>query len=195
MACIGLNETSHSSPSMKAPVSQTWLRRQFLITFFSLAMGLWFFYDGKIGFPKKNERFLAHQTFVQANNKSWEEYARSRGWPKRVPERLYKKADIAMQYVLGAASLIGGLLALRLLLKGLNSFVHSDAEAYYNEIGKRIPFSAITSIDKRKWDSKGIAVLTYVADGRQSKAVIDDYKFVGADRILAQAEAVLESSF
>lgn len=178
---------------MKAPVSTTWLRRQSLITLFTLALGLWFFYDGKVGFPKKNERFLARQEF-KGSDDDWAEYAKSRGWPKRTPERLYKKADIAMQYVLGTISFTGGLLALRLLLKGRNASVSSDSDAYYAENGTRVPFESISAIDKRKWDSKGIAVVTYTVEGRKKKAIIDDYKFAGADQILAQAEAALQSS-
>lgn len=162
-----------------------------MITFFALGLGLWFFYDGRIGFPHKNERFLARQQFKAEQVSEWEAYAKSRGWPKRVPDRLYKQADIVVQYVLGGLSCLGSGAALWLLLKSRKSNIYSDAEAYYDENGRKVPFAAIVSIDKNKWDSKGIAILSY-SDGKKTrKSVIDDYKYEGAEKILEQAEVIL----
>lgn len=178
---------------MRASLSKTWFRRQILITLFCFGVGLWFFYDGRFGFPQKNERFLAHKEFENQNRSDWEQYAKSRGWPKRPPERLYKKVDIVVQYAFGVALTIGGIAALGLLIVSKNRTVSSDAEAYYAENGQRVAFDAIRSIDKSKWDSKGIAVLIYQDGRREAKAVIDDYKFEGAEQILLQAEAALQT--
>lgn len=176
---------------MKATLSKTWIRRQIFITVFLVGLGLWFFYDGKIGFPNKNERFVAHQKFGD-NSTDWEKYAKSRGWPKRPPERLYKQADIVVQYILGAFSVLGGFAALGLLFRSKGRTVSSEGNAYYAENGQRVPFDAVVSIDKRKWDSKGIAVLSFKDGARTAKAIVDDYKFAGADQILLEVEAALE---
>ena len=46
------------------------------------------------------------------------------------------------------------------------------------------------SLNKRKWRSKGIAVVTYVSNNRRCKFAIDDYKFerFHTDAILCQLE-------
>ena len=40
-----------------------------------------------------------------------------------------------------------------------------------------MPFSAITGVGKKQWDSKGIARVRYEIDGRRGQFVVDDYKF------------------
>uniref|UniRef100_UPI00389A29B9 hypothetical protein n=1 Tax=Stieleria sedimenti TaxID=2976331 RepID=UPI00389A29B9 len=40
-----------------------------------------------------------------------------------------------------------------------------------------MPIDAITKIDKRKWDAKGIAKIHYEVDGKKMKFVMDDFKY------------------
>jgi hypothetical protein len=53
-----------------------------------------------------------------------------------------------------------------------------------------IPFSAITKIDKTRWEAKGIAKLTYTTDGGERAFTLDDFKFARAEmaQIMARAE-------
>jgi hypothetical protein len=71
--------------------------------------------------------------------------------------------------------------------------VTADHEAFYTTKGRRVPFEAIYRLDKRKWDNKGLAYLYYEDEkDRRQKAVIDDLKFQGADRVLNRILAVFD---
>lgn len=179
--------------ALTAHLSKTWKKRQLMISAFTIGLGLWFFYDGAIGFPKKNLRFDAHKRFQNENRlEEWPAYAASQGWAKRAPEKRYEKIDLAAQFVLGTISLVFGAGAFGWLIISSKRKLSSDSEAIYGLSGERVPFCAITSIDKRKWDSKGIAYAHYEIDGKAGRLTLDDYKFAGAEEMIRQAEQVLE---
>jgi hypothetical protein len=51
--------------------------------------------------------------------------------------------------------------------------------------GQKVPFAEVFRVDKRKWDRQGLAYAWYQsAGGRPRKAVIDDLKYDGAEKIL-----------
>jgi hypothetical protein len=173
----------------QATLSKTWKNRQLIIGFALITLGAWFFYDGAVGFPKKNVRFHAFKELEEQGRQSeWAALADKNKWPRTIPEKEYKPVDLKGQFVLGGASTLGGLLALGLLLKSMNQNLRSDDEAIYGASGQRVPFSAITGFDRSKWDSKGIMFALYQQDGRTRRLVLDDYKFAGAELIIQQAE-------
>ena len=50
----------------------------------------------------------------------------------------------------------------------------ADDEAYYSPDGKKILFSKMTQIDKRKWETKGLATISYTDEkGETAKAKVD----------------------
>jgi hypothetical protein len=69
----------------------------------------------------------------------------------------------------------------------------SDEEAVYTPRGTRVPFSAVTGIGKKRWESKGIAVVRYTIEGRKGEFIVDDYKFdtEPSRKILEQIEQKL----
>jgi hypothetical protein len=181
--------------ALEATLSKTWKRRMLMITAICTGIGLWFYYDGAFGFPKKNEVFTAHQQFVEEGRETeWTGFARSKGWDPKPPERLYERADLIVQYLLGTVSLLGAFTAAAWLSMCWRRRLRSDGEAVFSDAGVRVPLSAMHRIDKRKWDTKGIAVVTYDDHGRDRRLVIDDYKYAGGDRILAQIEEHLGSN-
>ena len=48
-----------------------------------------------------------------------------------------------------------------------------DDEGFYPPGGGLIPFADITKLDKRKWETKGLATLTYKSGEEEKKAKID----------------------
>ncbi len=172
-----------------ARLSSTWRNRQLMIAGFLAAFALWFLYDGLIGYPAKHERFLAHQELVETGRVSeWPQLSREKNWPLKPPEHGYGPEKSREQFWMAGIALAGSTVALALLLLSLPRTIRSDGEAAYSDKGKRVPFSAVTSVNKKKWDSKGIAVAHYQANGSARKLVIDDYKYAGAEKILAQIE-------
>jgi len=207
-------------------VTRWYYRRMGLLTAMFIGMGLYFFYDGKWGYPKKNaiaeqkewfEREVVgtgdppaigsyeaakkmgeqavNQWMTDARSKQWvislqmqeprwDDFAAPHGWasdPKK-----YSAEEIEQQFYWGGAVLLAGLFTGTLLLLNRNqTFVgHLDHMVMPN--GKKVRYDSAYKVDKRKWDNKGLAYVYYrESEGAASmKAVIDDLKFGGADKIL-----------
>jgi hypothetical protein len=175
--------------ALEATLSKTWRNRQLLISLFLTGFGLWFFYDGLIVWPNKNKAYAAYEQLKSEGREGeWPEYTRERGWERIPPKHPYEPEQISQQFILGSLALAGALFALGLLAVNSRRTLRSDEEAVYGETGKRVPLDAITDVNRKKWDSKGIAVALYEQGGRRRKLVIDDYKFTGGERILKQVE-------
>ena len=178
----------------EAAVSSIWKKQKFFVSLFLLAVGAWFFWDGAIGWPRSNERWLKHQEFKDAQNLAgWHDYAKAKGWTSKEPHRLYKKDDIFMQYVFGGLSALIGAIVLAYWATQIRRVLRTDEEAVWSPAGTRVPFGAITGLGKKKWESKGLATVRYQIGGKQGQFVIDDYKFETEPtrKILAEIEAKL----
>ncbi len=162
----------------EARISPTWSKQKLLLGIFFIAFGAWFMRDAIVGYPRSNERWEAHNKLAQANRESdWPAEAQRHGWTVTPPEKRYERSDIVMQYVMGGLlGAIGGLVLLYWATQK-GRILRTDDEAVYTAAGTRVPFPAITDIDKRKWETKGIARVRYTIDGRLGRFVIDDYKF------------------
>ena len=180
----------------EARISSIWKKQKLFIAVFLIAIGAWFFWDGGVGYPRSNERWLKHDEFKKAEDlKGWREYAKSRGWDGEVPHKFFKQSDIIGQYVFGGMlALIGGIVLIYWLTQK-GRVLRSDEEAVYSPAGTRVPFAAFLALDKKNWDAKGLATARYQLEGRKGQFVIDDYKF-DADptrKILAEIEERLKA--
>ena len=52
-----------------------------------------------------------------------------------------------------------------------------------------MPFSAVTKLNKNRWKTKGIAVVSYDDQGKSRKLVLDNFKY-SRDEISAMVHAV-----
>jgi hypothetical protein len=162
----------------EARISPIWKKQKLFVALFLIAIGGWFFFDGLIGYPRSNERFEAHQGFEKEGRLSeWPAYAQSRGWVAKPPEKLYKREDIVGQFVFGGLGVLAGSIVLVYWLTQKNRIIRTDEEAIYTPAGTRVPFEAVTGIGKKRWESKGIAVVRYALAGRKGEFIVDDYKF------------------
>ena len=162
----------------EAHISTTWKRQKLLVGLFVIAFGCYFFFDGFVTWPKSNVRWLKHKEFEDAQNEmGWETYAAGQGWTSEVPHKFYEHKDIIGQYVCGSVLVTLGGIVLLYWATQIKRTVRSDEEAVYTAAGTRVPFSAITGVGKKQWESKGIARIRYELDGRRGEFVVDDYKF------------------
>ena len=72
-------------------------------------------------------------------------------------------------YAAGVTGILA-LITLYFLLRTLRRSISVDEEALYTQDGKRIPYADMLRIDKRNWDTKGLA-LVYYTDGDVEKKV------------------------
>ncbi len=182
--------------SVDARISSIWSKQKLFIAIAFLAFSAWFFYDGAVGWPASNERWQAHDKFVQGQNlKEWPAFARSQGWVEQPPEKFYKRGDIIGQYVVGGLAASIGVLLLTYWITQRRRVLRMDEEAVYTTSGTCVPFDAITAVNRKKWETKGIARVRYTLEGRTREFVVDDYKFETAPTrlILEEIEKRLAS--
>ena len=191
------------------PTTPWYTKRMSLMTLIFLGFGLYFLYDGFIGYPKKNRIYDAHQRFkeIQAekgaflakgNNlgqwkvvaegkgypeqSEWADYAHAKGWAEKPPKERESTGD---QFFFGTLCVGIGLAVLGTMLVNRRSVMRADDSNFYSPRGVRMPFESAFRIDKRKWGNKGLCYVSYRDEnGRERRATIDDLKFAGADKIL-----------
>ena len=105
--------------------------------------------------------------------KLWEEYAKSRKWDAEPADHPMVPGKIREQFI--AAGVAGLLIAATLffLIRTMRRSIKADDEALYTQDGRRIAYSDMVRIDKRKWDTKGLALVYYSDGGEEKKAKID----------------------
>ena len=176
--------------------------------------GGWCVYDGMIRYPKHNRMYAAYHHYEGAGEsgyfdedgdpKGWRpyvadpnygaydgyaEYARARGWdpgkkpgpPKSELSMLTQWIQLALAW--GLAIAILGTCA----FQARRRLVAEERELRAAD-GTRVPYEAITSLDKRLWDAKGIAYAHWQAEGRTGRVKIDDWLFREGDRVLEEVE-------
>lgn len=200
------------SSQLVCPLSP-WFYRRFGLAFLAVAgMSLYFLYDGKIGYPKKNLAADLHDAFVAgqsgepvsldeavqtdsqrvaieaareagANGSSWPAFAATRKLPGKIPHR-YTAEEIREQFVF--AAILGvlslGMVAWILFYRKRCYLVEEDS--FSTPGGEEIRFDRVTAIDLQKWD-RGLARISYEKEaGGPGQVRVDDFKYAGADVIL-----------
>jgi hypothetical protein len=113
----------------------------------------------------------------------WVTYAASRGWPAKKPKG-HSQEDIDGQFRWSAGCATLAVLILGYLLVNLRKTIAADDEAYITPAGKRVLFSEIFEVDKRKWEDKGLASIRFREADGNGRVALDDLKYDGAQRIL-----------
>jgi hypothetical protein len=112
----------------------------------------------------------------------WEHYSVDRGIPSA--------ASVVMQFIMATISFVVGLLLLSFPLRARGRWIEGNDTGVTSSWGAGFHFDEVEVINKRKWKSKGICKVTYVANGRRSTFIVDDYKFdrYRTDAILYELE-------
>jgi hypothetical protein len=172
-------------------VTRWYYRRMLMLAGMLVAFGLYFVYDGKIGYPKENEiaaqkaRFENEilRSYDEAQKagrlESWKAEAQAKGWPtgsdSQAPrwvswaaERGYPEdpkhhtpESIAQQLQLGALCLFAALIVGVLVLINRSKTVRAGADHWITPQGKTIRFADVFRLDLRKWPQKGLGYAWY----------------------------------
>jgi hypothetical protein len=182
--------------TLEARVTPIWKKQKLFVSLFLIAFGAYFFYDGAVGWPRSNERFLKYQAYKNAGDLTgWSEYAKSRGWAEKPPEKIHTPTDLAGQYAFGTLATAIGLVTLGYWAQQIGRKLALDEEAVTSPAGTRVPFESITGLGLKKWDSKGLATVRYELSGRRGEFIVDDYKFdpIATREILNEVKRKLEA--
>ncbi|MCF7853420.1 MAG: hypothetical protein K9N51_01380 [Candidatus Pacebacteria bacterium] len=177
--------------NVEARTSMGWSMRMLLAGLAFTAFGLWSLYDGKVKYPRMNRRIEAFETFREEHRlEEWEEYAIEQGWPAAKPDSHDHKTawDIRTQFIMAAICLPIGLLVLGRLVWTLPKRMGADDDGVITTSGERVPYDAITRVDRRKWNRKGIVIVHWEHNHDSGAFKIDDWIFAGGADILHAIE-------
>lgn len=198
--CWGMGDLADDGPMTKAMISPGYRWRLVLVAVLGFGFAGWFLKDGFLDYPRQRQIFQEYEQFVNEDRQAeWPAYAQERGWPDGImgpPGKNYSDKDILLQKVLGFILLPIGLIFLAGAARTVGRWIGLDDDGVITSWGQKVPFPAITHINKERWDSKGIAVLFYEVGGVEKRLVLDDWKYdqKATEAILAAVERNAGSS-
>ena len=177
--------------TLRTDISKKHLLRLTAVACVCLGFSGWSYYDGKYAWPAQRERALKYQELEDFGElEKWPEVAAENGWEPYNPGEPKKETDIQLQFYMVGIAGIPGLLVLINVLRSLGRWIEMDDKCLRSSRGEEVPLDAITQIDKKRWDKKGIAKVHYQANGSEKKFTLDDfiYERPTTDEILRQLE-------
>lgn len=126
----------------------------------------------------------------------WRDY--SAAWPAwsmdaEPPHEPYDAGKIREQWIVCAICLALSLVAAFFLIRTWLRSIAVDGDALYYFGGKRIPFAAMTRLDLRKWDTKGLAFIDYKGASGSGRVRLDGLTYGGFKKDQGEpAEALMK---
>jgi hypothetical protein len=116
----------------------------------------------------------------QPADQLFDDYRYVAGIKHDVPEHDYPARKIKEQWVVFWICLVLTIGAVVVLLRTMRRSIAIDGEAFYPAGGGKVPFADLTRLDRRKWDTKGLAFLwAKTASGGERKLRIDGLTYGG----------------
>ncbi|HEY1081876.1 MAG TPA: hypothetical protein VGE29_06430 [Prosthecobacter sp.] len=215
------SSSSTASGPIVCHVTSWYFRRMAMMSGILVFMGLYFLYDGRYGYPEDNRIAEKKKWFEEVHLKSYDEakqagkleewgqkakteglpvgkgdepprwvsYAAVNGWPES-PKKWSPEA-IEQQFWWGGVTLAIGLAVGVVMLVNRNKKLQAESDHWITPEGQTIYFHQVFRVDRRKWDNKGLAYVSYREgpEAKEKTAVLDDLKFAGAVRVLERLQA------
>ena len=183
-----------------AKINLEYAVRMTLFSGIILFLGGWSLFDGAVRYPRQNVEYEQMCRDLDAQKLPGDAFAakkiqlmKAKGWnvehaATNANQPLHGGVDIRTQYVFALLLLPWGLLVSGLLLRNSRRRFSADAGGLLGFLPETVPYAAIQSVDRRKWDSKGIACLKVTTTAGAAKLTLDDWKFRGMTDILAEID-------
>jgi hypothetical protein len=185
-------------------VTPWYFRRMGMMAAMLAVFGLYFIYDGKIGYPKANAIADQKTWFEQVVLKGFDEAkaagkletwvadAKARKWPtgrdgepprwisyaakNGWPEKPHRYTDkeIEEQFWWGGGTLFASLIAGILILLNKNKILRGEEDHLITPDGKKVFYAEAFRVDKRLWDNKGLAYVWHRPAGGGETRVVID---------------------
>jgi len=189
--------------SIRADSNSKFLRRFLLIAAVCFGYVIWGSYDALVKGPKELEKANIYWTVnsdgasvprYASSGGEWTKIAKEKGWDIGQPKTpAGAKGFLYFNYALVAVCLVAGGLATYKFLKTNNTWIEADTKNFKSSWGPSFAFDEIKSIDKTKWERKGVAKITYDIGQGEQLFVLDDFKYLReeTDTILYNIEQTL----
>lgn len=168
--------------AVRANISKGYIWRPGLIGAAALIFSGWFFYDGLVKYPMQQRMageyakvYQEHTDPIEAD-RAWDQLATANNWPTSKPTPR-TDTDIRTQMILGGITGPVGLYFLATFLLSLGKWIEADEQGVRTKSGQATDYASIKSIDKSRWQSKGIAVVQYESNSQSGRITLDDWKF------------------
>lgn len=173
---MSLNDASISSRGEIVATAGGYYRiTRYIISAVMVAMGLWFGYDGFVGYPRHNRIAVE----LQAEKSRATTEAEKGAIQTKIVEhgKEHTATDIFWQRVLFFALPPLGIAAIARWIYISRGVYRLTADKLLHVPGHPpVPLDSITEIDKRQWDRKGIAHISYELGGGQKGTIrLDDF--------------------
>jgi len=109
----------------------------------------------------------------------WREFTRERGLNAEPPEHPYDAGKIREQKIVCVICAILSATAGFFLVRTIRRSISVDEHAITSQDGRRVPFEDLKTLDLRKWDTKGIAFLSYEGASGTGRIRIDGLTYGG----------------
>ena len=167
-----------------APPASYYRRTRYLMVVMLIGGGLWFAYDGWVGWPGHNARLNAAEAARDAAVKSGDkEKERQLNVEISKMNRRYTSKDLLLQQFLGATLPPAGVALLIWTLYNSRGAYRLSGDTLHVPGHPPVPLDTVRRIDKRLWDRKGIAYIDYELDGggggvtRDGRIKLDDFVY------------------
>ncbi|MCC6424238.1 MAG: hypothetical protein IT447_12235 [Phycisphaerales bacterium] len=191
-------ETQQSTPTeLIARAGSYYRRTRYIMAILLIAGGAWFGYDGFVGYPRENQQLreinaqLAEAQKNQDSQRIRELSDQQKNFKRHSGELAHSEMDILIQKVLCFVLPPIGLLLLFWTFFNSRGAYRLTDQTLTVPGHPPVPIDSIRKIDKRKWDRKGIAYLSYeLPDGKSGTIKLDDfvYERTPTDAIFARIE-------
>ncbi len=164
-----------------------------------LVFMVWSLYDGIVKYPMQLERYEAWKGlhaqleeeglnreedgdyYEKRFSEEWQSISTEANW--RVPiDKTIKERHVSAIYSNYAFAVIGGVVGSWMLLTvwlSQGRWIEVSKEGLDSSSGDSVAFSDATLLDKKQWDSKGIAWLHFEKEGgSKGRFLIDNYKYM-----------------
>ncbi len=193
--------------TVRANISRNYLMRLGLVGLFCAAGGSWFLYDGLVTYPNQQIRAVEYQKFTEENAEmdeldrlnKWNVMAEEKGWPTGNPGEPFKEFDVNEQFYYAGAAGLAALGFLSRFAYMLGRWIEGDDTSLRDKAGHETNYADITELNKKKWQSKGIAFVAYKKndgkkDGGTDRIRLDDFYFdrAATRQILRTVEANID---
>ena len=149
-----------------------------ILVAFVFGFGLWSVYDGFYAWPKKNTEIdQVNKDLSLAVGRGDTEQIGVLGKRQKELGDRHSDLSINLNRILSVALPIFSLGYLVYFLYRSRGEVRYDADTLHMPGHPPVPVDAIQSLDKRLWDKKGIAFLTYSSDSKRGILKLDDFVY------------------
>jgi hypothetical protein len=180
----------------RATISSGYRWRLAIVALVCLLFAGWSAYDGLVKYPRINREAAAFAEYQEEHPENWQstwpDHAKANNLPEQ-PEQPKSDFSIIAQFVQVAITLPIGLIFGYGYVSSAGRWLESDESGLTTSGGEKIPYEAISQLNKDRWKAKGIAVASYNAGEGEKRLVIDDWKFERdpTDEILKSIEQTL----